>query len=177
MWLAWKWIGLGLMIIVYFLLVYWQRKRWFSPATEIGIIVITMMFFDWLMTWLGQPVLYWQSVVQLTNEFNPIGRFLLNQHPMVYAAGFIFYMIIIVILIRVLCRYSRFLMIVVSSILVVGHGYCALQWLVNPDANTHHILPEWAINRIDDIPFSYLPFIIIGLLVGILLIRRKRKNF
>jgi hypothetical protein len=175
MWLTWKWIGLSLMIIAYLLLVYWQRRRWRSPSTEIGIIVITMMFFDWLMTWFGQTIAYWQRVseAEIIDEASPVGWFLLGQHPMAYAAGSIFYMIIVVIFIRVLCRYSRFLMIVISSALAVGHGYCALQWLCD---NNPYILYGLINSRIDSVPFVYLLFIIIGLVLGILLIRRKNNR-
>ncbi len=174
MWFIWKWIGLGLMIIICFLLVYWQRRHWRSPSTEIGIIVIAMMFFDWLMTWFGQAIPYWQRAsIAAIDEVNPIGWFLLWQHPMAYTGSFIFYMIIAVILIRVLCCYSRFLMVVIGSALALGHGFCALQWLFNTDP---YILYGLINSRIDCAPFIYLLFIIIGLLLGILLIRRKSNR-
>lgn len=186
MWVIWKWIGLGLMIIVYFLLVYWQRRHWRSLSTELGIITITVMFFDWLMTWFGQSLFYWQRFigwieinlgifnivlpVYNVNEFNPLGRFLLGWHPMAFAVAFIFYMIMVIALIRIFCQWSRFLMVFISAVMVMVHGYYTLEWLFGLPTST--FIGRW----INDMPFSYLPFIIIGLLVGILLIRKKEEK-
>lgn len=190
-WLIWKWIGLGLMIIVYFLLVYWQRRHWRSPSAELGIVTITMMLFDWLMTWLGQPFLYWQRigwvnvgivkinlpsayiVNEVINEVNPFGWFLLGWHPMAFVAAFIFYMIIVIALIRIFCQWSSFLMIALSTAVALAHGYCALQWLFD---SKYPLISKWIGWWINDVPFLYLPFIIIGLLIGILLIRKKRNR-
>ena len=174
MWLIWKWIGLGLMIIVYFLLVYWQRRHWRSPSTEIGIVAITMMFFDELMTWLGQPVYYWQKNVSF--EHNPVGEFLLESHPMAFVAAFIFYMIIIIAVIRILSRWSRFAMVVISGTITLAHAYCALDWFGHPVYSVSVPWARWISSRIDDIPFMYLPFIIISLFLGILLMRKKRNR-
>ncbi len=171
MWLAWKSIGLILMIIVYFLLVYWQRRHWRSPSTEIGIVAITMMFFDELMTWLGQPVSYWQKNISI--EHNPIGEFLLELHPMAFVAAFIFYMIIIIAVIRILSRWSRFTMVVISGTIILAHAYYALNWFSSDSASVQWT--RWISNRMDDMPFMYLPFIIIGLIFGLLLIQKRKK--
>ena len=172
--LTWKWIGFSLVVAAYFLLVYWQRRHWRSPSTELGIITVTMMFFDWIMTWLGQFPFYWsgQLSAPIVNEVNPIGWFLLKLHPMAFAVAFIFYMIIIIALIRFFCRWSRFVMIVISSMITCAHGYFAFQWLFDPTYSTNF---RWISRRIEDVPFEYLPFILIGLIFGLLLIRKRKK--
>jgi len=171
MWLIWKWIGLGVMIFAYFLLVYWQRRHWRSLSTELGIVAITMMFFDQLMTWLGQSHFYWQKIGKpVVDEINPFGCFFLGLHPISFVAACIFYMIIVIALIRFFSRWSKFLMIFISAIMIVAHGYCAFDWFFKPPISTKI---GWWIN---DIPFMYLPFIILALIMGILLMRKKRNR-
>ena len=146
------------------------------------------MFFDWLATWFGQHLLYWQGIVWTTikmnigftlipyfpvcivNEVNPLGWFLLTNHPMAFALGFILYMVGFVLLIRLVCRRSRFLAIAVSSTLTATHGYYAFEWVSNQYILA--IVMKWFTEKLktDSLPFfvDYLPFIIIGLLIALL---------
>lgn len=196
MWLVWKWVGLGLMVITYSLLFHWQKKRRLSPCTGVSVVTTTMMFFDWLATWFGQRSLYWQGIVWTTakmnmgltsipyfpictvNEINPLGWFLLTNHPMAFALGFILYMVGFVILIRLIHRWSRFLVIAIGSTLTATHGYFAFEWVSNQYLIA--IIMKWFTEKlkIDSLPFfvEYLPFIIIGLLIALLFEGIKKRN-
>ncbi len=103
-------------------------KRYILSVRRLWLCVPILLpyILDTSMTLIGQPKDYWGSGFQYVDEANPIGHWLLQQHPLAYINAQIFVFAVYMLLIAALpTRLAK----VFSIYFTVGHTYGWYSWL------------------------------------------------
>src|SRR5262245_55985350 len=97
-----------------------KSRAWMSlPA-------VVLCAADHMVTLCGQPSIYWRSGFRLPRELAPHGRWLLQQHPLIFISFGLFWMALYATLILFLPRKAG---MVVSLAIVIGHCWGIGTWL------------------------------------------------
>lgn len=90
------------------------------------VILILSVLFDFGMTLWGQPLAYWQGGTP--NEENPIGFFLLLQHPVSFALFSVVWLLFLMLSMRYLVYPFD---IIFGTGIVMGHVWGISSWIVS----------------------------------------------
>ena len=129
--------------------------------------VILVMLFDFAFTFLGQSKGYWLNYSKV-NEGSPLGFSLLSSHPLYFLLFCLFYLLLVIILMK---KLPAFLASVFGLSLFLGHVWGSSSWLPRLFYklglyNPNNIFSHWY--------FSVGYFIFISL-ISVLIISKKDK--
>jgi hypothetical protein len=101
------------------------RRDHLKIRQKLAFIILILIFLDFSLTMIGQPKEYWLNKVK-PDEANFIGKFLLQQGPIYFSIGVIFWALLNIFLIKVL---SWFLVRILFLSLFLGHSLAIFSWL------------------------------------------------
>ena len=82
---------------------------------------------DLLLTLHGQPVAYWHGDYEQVMELNPLGSWLLQGHPLLFATGGLVWLAVVVVLIL---RLPRTFALPLAFVVQAAHTLGAASWLL-----------------------------------------------
>jgi hypothetical protein len=84
---------------------------------------------DMTITLLGQPAAYWTDSYRIVNEWNPIARWFLTTHPLMFLVYFIIDAVVLIVLVFLL---PEILAKMLSALYTLSSANCVNLWLSGP---------------------------------------------
>lgn len=137
--------------------------------------ILIIIIADCLLTIAGQSSYYWQNYSSC-NEFNFIGKALLNLHPFSFVLGSILWMVLITFLIK---KMNLFLSSVLFFAVCIGHSIGVWSWIhIRSENIIKNLIGEnlnhsWS-SAFEEIS-SYILYVFIGLIFACILNKIWKK--
>lgn len=100
-----------------------------NPFARQNLLILTplilVMLFDLVFTLVGQPEIYWESYI-FVSEGSPLGYSLLSIHPGIFILFYIFYFLFVLFLVANLKRPFN---IMVAIGFFLGHSWGSVSWV------------------------------------------------
>jgi hypothetical protein len=102
-----------------------RRERRFAARLWLCVPPTLACWADAAMTLLGQNSTYWGGSYQSVTEFNPVARFLLEQHPLAFVIAAVVSSVLVA---AVVFGLNRGFAVATAFIVTFGHTVAAASW-------------------------------------------------